>query len=89
MSGVEVAKIVELVTSEVEELMVTTEVLVVVAAEELVVASEVLVVSTEVLVVWALEALVDSAGGGMTLKVNVAPHSAREDPMGQQPPSVQ
>lgn len=30
-----------------------------------------------------------SAGGGMTLNVNIAPHSERVDPLGQQPASVQ
>jgi hypothetical protein len=34
-------------------------------------------------------ALAVSAGGGMMLKLTVAPHSAREVPMGQQPASVQ
>jgi hypothetical protein len=56
---------------------------------ELVVAE--LVVAAAKLVDWALEILVldDAAGGGMTLKLTVAPQSAREDPLGQQPPSVQ
>ena len=48
-----------------------------------------LVVAAEELVGWVLEALVDSAEGGMTLKLTVAPHSAREDPVGQQPALVQ
>jgi hypothetical protein len=50
---------------------------------------EELVVTTEELVGTALEELVDSAEGGTTLKLTVAPHSAREDPSGQQPASVQ
>lgn len=35
------------------------------------------------------ETMVEGTGGGMTLKDTVAPHSAREDPLGQHPPSVQ
>ena len=54
----------------------------------IVVAAE-LVVAAEELVGWVLEALDDAAGGGMTLKLTVAPQSAREDPLGQQPALVQ
>jgi hypothetical protein len=55
---------------------------------EIVVVAE-LVVAAEELVDRVLEALDDAAGGGMTLKLTVAPQSAREDPLGQQPPLVQ
>jgi len=73
--------------------------LVVEALESLVEAAEVvelvvcvvaeLVVVAEGLVDWVLRVMVDAAGGGMTLKLTVAPQSEREDPLGQQPPSVQ
>jgi hypothetical protein len=50
-----------------------------------------LVAELEVLSVVEVEAGagVDSAEGGMTLKLTLAPQSAREDPFGQQPLSVQ
>jgi hypothetical protein len=47
------------------------------------------VTTNEELVDSALGALDVSAGGGMTLKLTLAPHSASVDPEGQQPASVQ
>jgi len=69
---------------------------VVVAAEvdlldELVVDFEVVEV-VELVVVGAVleeEAAAVVAGGGITLKLTVAPHSARDKPLSQQPASVQ
>jgi hypothetical protein len=49
---------------------------------------ELLVVTAE-LVDNGLGELGDPVGGGMMLKVKAAPHSASEDPLGQQPASVQ
>jgi hypothetical protein len=49
---------------------------------------ELLVVTAE-LVDDGLGELGDPVGGGMMLKVKAAPHSASEDPLGQQPASVQ
>jgi hypothetical protein len=58
--------------------------------ESLVVGLAELVVTTnEELVDSELVAVGVSAGGGMTLKLTLAPHSASVDPEGQQPASVQ
>jgi hypothetical protein len=58
--------------------------------ESLVVGLTELVVTTnEELVDSALGVLDVSVGGGMTLKLTLAPHSASVDPEGQQPASVQ
>ena len=60
----------------------------VLAAGVLEVDGEVVVVAAA-LVEAATRTLVVSAEGGMTLKLTVAPHSARVVPSGQQPLSVQ
>jgi hypothetical protein len=46
-------------------------------------------VAIEEIVGLVLEEVADAAGGGMTLKLTVAPHSARERLSGQQPAFVQ
>jgi hypothetical protein len=57
------------------------------AAELMDAAKELMVIAKEVMA--AAVALVDSAGGGMMLKLTEAPQSWREVPLGQQPASVQ
>jgi hypothetical protein len=66
-----------------------TELLDVGEAEEVEVGEGELVVGAAVLVEGALGTLVVAAAGGMTLKLSLAPQSAREVPSGQQPASVQ
>jgi hypothetical protein len=66
-----------------------TELLDVGEAEEVEVGEGELVVGAAVLVEGALGTLVVAAAGGMTLKLSVAPQSAREVPSAQHPALVQ
>lgn len=58
-------------------------------ADVVVTTAEVVVVVVEVATAEVVEVVVDSTTGRMMLRDTVAPHSAREDPLGQHPPSVQ
>lgn len=77
---------------EVDEDEVEVVLLVVLLEEEVVVTTAelvVVVVVTTAEVVGAVEVVAGTVTGRMMLRETVAPHSAREDPLGQHPPSVQ
>ena len=83
--GVSVAVSVAVVVS----VTVVATVVLSVVASVVVMAAESMVLVCELAVSTGGAVVVSATGGGMTLRVTVAPHSARGVPLGQQPASVQ